>query len=193
MIKGKSAVTQPSGSHYSIEEHGHRFAAWAAAIAAKASPKCRFSVENGKKILEACGFDESFTSPDKLPKPSLFDKKHAEWRDKAIKVAAIIGVKGFKDGVAAKLINCYLKVRFVCGGYHEDERVKNMHPPIDSLLLKGLIQNKEGRFKQQWREFHKKGWSNFESNDYQEVIDLMRKFMGDEPLWKIEEYWPGNR
>ena len=28
----------------------------------------------------------------------------------------------FTHGVAAKLINCYLKSRFVCGGYHAHAR-----------------------------------------------------------------------
>jgi hypothetical protein len=35
---------------YSIEEHKHRFAAWAASRAANVN-KCRFRVEQGKKIL----------------------------------------------------------------------------------------------------------------------------------------------
>ncbi|MBE0440175.1 MAG: hypothetical protein IBX57_10550 [Gammaproteobacteria bacterium] len=36
---------------YSIEEHKHRFAAWAAARAANVNG-CRFTVEQGKDILE---------------------------------------------------------------------------------------------------------------------------------------------
>jgi hypothetical protein len=44
----------------------------------------------------------------------------------------------FTHGIAAKLVNVYLKSVFVCGGRHDHPRVRALHPPIDSLLLDAL-------------------------------------------------------
>ncbi len=92
--------------------------------------------------------------------------------------------------MAAKLINCYLKVRFVCGGHHENEKVKFIHPPIDSVLLKE-IKRKFSNIK------GVKGldasWSNFDEKAYKNAITVIREITKDQPLWKIEEYWQGFR
>jgi hypothetical protein len=96
--------------------------------------------------------------------------------------------------VAAKLINCYFKVRFVCAGQHEHERVKCLHPPIDEVLLKKLAAQNIGGLGEQWRQFSKQRWSKFDSVTYQRVIDCIRGSLAPgEPLWKIEEYWPGHQ
>lgn len=47
---------------YSIEEHKHRFAAWAAGRAATVNG-CRFKVEDGKKILERLDEDQPISLP----------------------------------------------------------------------------------------------------------------------------------
>lgn len=49
----------------------HQFAAWAAATAGSASPKCRFSTADGVGILEAIGFGPSYGKPERLPSPSV--------------------------------------------------------------------------------------------------------------------------
>lgn len=179
---------------YTIEEHKHRFAAWCAARSASASKLCRFKVYQGKEILEACGFKPAFSNPNQLPTPRNIDQKHEEWREDIINMAEKYGLKCFTHGVAAKLINCYLKTRFVCGGYHEHERVKCLHPPIDRLLLGELAKRNVGGFAVQWKEFKEKPWSRFDSNTYQSVIDQIRKSLKkNEPLWKIEEHWEGHQ
>lgn len=180
-------------STYTIEEHNHRVAAWSGATGARASSLCRFKVQTGVKILEATGLDATFATPDHLPEPSKLDTTHKTWREAAIQAARNQGIQ-FTHGVAAKLINCYLKVRFVCGGHHEHERVRCLHPPIDALLLDGLAKQNVGGFKREWREFHGMAWSKFDSATYQNVIDLIRQALPpDEPLWKIEEHWPIHR
>ena len=93
----------------------HRFAAWAAATAARVSPKCRFKAGDGVAILEGLGFGPGYGKPDKLPLPSRFDNQHRKWRVKAIKLAKARRI-GMSHGVAAKLINFYLKSRFICWG-----------------------------------------------------------------------------
>ncbi len=68
---------------YSIEEHKHRFAAWAAGRAATVTG-CRFKVEDGKKIIESSGLMEVAKSIENLPIPSKFDSSHREWRERVI-------------------------------------------------------------------------------------------------------------
>lgn len=100
----------------------------------------------------------------------------------------------FTHGVAAKLINCYLKVRFVCGGHHADERVQMLHPPIDEVLLKELAAMNFGGNAASWRKFRQARWSKFDSETYESVVELIRSSLPpNEPLWKIEEYWRGHQ
>ena len=109
---------------YTIEEHNHRLAAWAASTSASASPLCRFKVEVGVAILENSGFTAlGFATADTLPTSAQLDAAHATWRDTVINSAHELGLT-FTHGIAAKLINCYLKVRLVCAGHHLDERVQ---------------------------------------------------------------------
>ena len=120
-------------SPYSIERHKHRFAAWAASRAASVKGY-RFPVEKGRKILEECGFDENFSTPEQLPvSKEVMNQEHRRWREKIIQASKNNELSGFSHGVAAKLINVYLKCRFVCGGYHAHESVGNLHPPIDEV------------------------------------------------------------
>lgn len=178
---------------YTIEDHKHRLAAWDAASSASASPVCRFKVQHGVQILEACGFDVSFASPDQLPPPPALDKTHNEWR-KAIIAAAKRENLAFSHGIAAKLINCYLKTRFVCGGHHDHNRVKCLHPPIDEVLLKELARRDVGGFRKDWQDFRQRRWSKYDSKTYQTVIGRIRQSLAPEaPLWMIEEYWQGHR
>ena len=177
---------------YTIEEHKHISAAWGAATGARASKLCRFSVSVGKQILEGAGFSAQFTLTN-LPLSTELDQRHAEWRQTVIELAAGMGLP-FTHGIAAKLINGYLKDRFVCGGYHEHERVKCLHPPIDALLLGALAEENVGGHAQQWREFRDQRWSKFDSAMYQAVINLIRESLpAGEPLWKIEQYWRGHQ
>ena len=122
---------------YTVEEHNHRLASWAASTSASASPLCRFKVHKGGAILEACGFVAAFSNPSQLPAPAALAVQHLKWRTAVISAAAKENLI-FTHGIAAKLINCYLKVRFVCGGHHADARVQALHPPIDEVLLKKL-------------------------------------------------------
>lgn len=178
-------------THYYIEQHSHLFAAWAAGRAASVKG-CRFKVRQGREILEACGFTPGFSSPEQLPTPEAIDARHRKWRLAAIKAARSQG-KNLTHGVAAKLINVYLKSRFVCGGHHKHERVRALHPPIDDQLLKALAKNNVGGFAKDWRKARQTRWSKFDSAEYEDVIALIRACQAGRPLWKIEEFWKGNQ
>jgi hypothetical protein len=168
---------------YTIETHKHRFAAWAASRAASVKG-CRFTVEQGKAILETIGINHILSQPDNLPQPQDFDPTHREWRNKVIYVAQELGLK-FTHGVAAKLINIYLKAGFVCAGQHDNPRVQTIHPPIDSLLLDELFRQNLGGFRSEWNTARRIRWSNLDSEQYDNVICHIRLAMQPEQaLWK---------
>ena len=174
---------------YTIERHQHLFAAWAASRAAATVKGCRFKVEQGRAILESCGLAD-LSAPEQLPTSEGIDEQHRHWRTRAIEVAKVQKLP-FTHGIAAKLINVYLKSRFVCGGHCAHERVRNLHPPIDDELLKTLIRLNVGGHAQQWRDA--RPWSKLDSGRYEQLIELIRETLNGEPLWKIEEHWKGNQ
>jgi hypothetical protein len=89
---------------YTIEEHKHRFSAWAAGRAANVNG-CRFSVEQAKTILEAAGLNHLLADPNNLPLPQDIDACHRKWRNSVITAARNLGLI-FTHGVAAKLLSC---------------------------------------------------------------------------------------
>ncbi len=202
---------------YSHETHRHRFAAWAAARAASSSKSCRFAVQLGVALVEHTSLRALAAGWDQLPEAAAFDGAHRAWRQEIVEAAP--GLPGWTrpegaagramtHGVAAKLINVYLKTLFACSvdadpaGLDALRRAKlaAIHPPIDRLLLDALAKKNFEERRRSWRRFRDRGWSAFSSEDYEAVIALIREVTahdneGGEPggggLWKIERYWPG--
>lgn len=195
------------------------FALWCALTAARSSPKCRFSNDEGidiarnssllcyrtldkllKRIaLPASEFSPSKCHPNKFDPNNFplnrFDDLHADIRKELIKAAKekITNKKmKFTHGVAAKFINVYFKAMFlndVSDGCSDQQKIINaFHPPIDRVLLKTLAKKKVGDLEKFWREKANKGWSNFSSDDYEDVIRHI-KYVTKGRLWEIEEYW----
>lgn len=175
---------------YSIEEHKHRFVAWAASRAAS-TKTCRFDVMTGKEIIESIGLNRIISSPENLPDADQMDAVHRQWRQSAIRTAERMGLVGFSHGIAAKLINVYLKGAFVCAGHENQHNVAALHPPIDSLLLDELYSNNVGGLKGDWAIARKRRWSKFDSTEYEAVIEAIRKAIPGTALWKIESFWRG--
>ncbi len=174
------------GKIYDIANHSHRFAAWAAATGASASPKCRFTVAQGKAILEEAGFTASLRKPSQLPSPARMDDAHKKWRERVI-IAARRRKLRFSHGVAAKLINIYLKSRFTLGGHEKHPNGAALHPPIDSLLLKAVKRNNVCSAKL------RTNWSTFDSETYQQIIERLRGMQAGLPFWTIEADWAGHQ
>jgi hypothetical protein len=175
---------------YDIEIHKHRYAAWAASRGASVIG-CRFSVECGRALLENCGFTATLCRPEQLPSPASIDDEHRRWRKIVIRGARPRDLC-FTHGIAAKLINLYLKSRFVCGGHHAHERVRSLHPPIDSRLLLRLAETNFRAREREWRTAANRRWSKLESNEYEQLVALMRHSLKGAALWRIEEHWIGN-
>lgn len=177
---------------YDICEHSHRFAAWCAGRAASRG-KHGFSVELARELLDASVCNDKVCTPDQLPAPAKMDEAHKHWRDQILKRAPEINLH-LSHGIAAKLINVYLKARFVHPHYETDARVSALHPPIDRILLNSLARidlNGKQRF---WRRYANIGWTNFCSDQYEAVIYEIRDALGqDVPMWQIEAHWAGHQ
>ena len=176
---------------YTIHQHCHNFGAWAASRAASVIG-CRFTVAQGKTLLESIGFGLNLNSPAQLPEPDQLDPIHRKWRQQIINHAQILTIP-MTHGVAAKLINVYLKSRFVCGGFAENPKVQALHPPIDSLLLQKLACDDFGGKAKFWSNAYKARWSKFDSDTYENVIQEIRESLNGEPMWKIESFWKGHQ
>jgi hypothetical protein len=180
---------------YSLHDHKHIFSVWAASTAARQSRrKCHFSVETGKKILESADIEKSIKSIPKINNQDKFDEWHKDMCNRLISRAGDFNIKGFSFGVAAKLLNCYLKSYFI----DNLDQFKFIHPPIDRLLLKELADKNFGDRKDSfWRSKEKRGWSNFTEEDYSEVIKIIKETLYKKEagcgLWKIEYYWVGHQ
>jgi len=178
-------MTEP----YTIHMHRHAVACWAAGRAA-AVVGCRFTVEQARMFLESAGFtDETYQDPRDLPQPDNIDFEHRRWCCQIIKTGAKAG-KTITHGVAAKLVNVYLKLRMVCAGFENDTRVAVLHPPIDSVLLGELQKQNVGGFGTQWTET---AWSKFDYKQYQRIINMIRQAIPGLPMWMIEQCWKGYR
>ncbi len=177
---------------YNIETHIHIYSSWAASRAASVITN-RFSVEKGQSILSKSKIKTFINHPDKLPEKEKFDANHFNWRKQLIELSSNVMKKPLTHGIAAKMINIYLKSIIICGGYYRHPKSEAIHPPIDSVLLKELASknfNGNARF---WRMSNKIAWSNFNSEQYQNVIDEIRSGLNGKALWRIEEYWKGHQ
>lgn len=175
---------------YTLPEHMHRFGAWAASRAASVVG-CRFSVLQGKQLLEGTGLQRMALAPDALPEPKSFMAEHRSWRSCMIELAAGEGL-AFSHGVAAKLINVYLKATVLATGHADHPKVAALHPPIDALLLNELRRANFGGNAELWREAARTRWSKFDSEQYEAVIDDIRRGLpAGAGLWRVEENWRG--
>ncbi|SEH23583.1 hypothetical protein [Rhizobium sp. NFR12] len=181
--------------HYGVDEHRRRFAAWTAATAARSSKNCRFTRQQGIFIIERSGLSK-LTGWQDLPLAKDFDDAHSELRMAVLETSRdVLGSsrEGFTHGVAAKLINVYLKCLFLTGpeawsDASMQEKANALHPPIDRFLLGNLAVRDVGGRAGFWRKQLRIGWSNFNSEDYQRTIDNIR-YVTSGALWTIEQYW----
>ena len=118
------------------------------------------------------------------------DAAHRKWRELIIGAAASRGLV-FTHGVAAKLLNVYLKSAFVCGGHHDHPSVKALHPPIDSVLLKALCDENMGGLREEWLKARRTRWSKLNAEGYEAVIAAIRRGMPNVALWEVEQHWRG--
>lgn len=206
-------------SDYTIHEHSHRFAVWAAGRAyARGGEGGGYTVLNAKRMLEGAGLRD-VKSVEDLPESGQIDL----FVDGLIQAVMVSGPRTYthtvfkKDGVPAKreerpfvctygraqkLVNIYLKSKIICGGApHDDMRVAKLHPPLDRQLLAEL--DKLGSkqlgtalcevFREKWNMARAMGtsWTDFNKPTYDAYVAAIKVLQGERPLWAVEEYWMG--
>ena len=104
-------------------------------------------------------------------------------------------------GIAAKILNCYLKVFFL-ESFGNQKFADFIHPPVDAILLKALRKEDKTLFNFKDPIFIHIGvqkiptWTRINENEYKEIIKLMKEFLstkGQNGLWKIESFWIGHQ
>jgi hypothetical protein len=186
---------------YDIYEHVHRLSAWCAGSAILQAVNRRegkkLNVEYCQRIIVAAKLKDKLYRPKSLPNnPVDMDILHKKWRN-SVRAAAKRRGYIFSHGVAAKLINVYFKVGLVTianiNNREIAKRIATFHPPIDGELLSKLVEVDTERTLY-WRKKERDGWSNLKTDEYQDVINEIRKFLApDKRLWMVEIYWPGYR
>ncbi|MBV7547416.1 hypothetical protein KW849_14085 [Pseudomonas sp. PDM26] len=196
-------------SNYSFAEHAHRFAVWAAgrAYSRSGGDGGGYSVPYAQRMLEAAGMRD-INTPEDLPCKEGIDAFIHERIEavRAARPATYVHHKTGKNetfrctyGRAQKLVNVYLKSKLVCGGYHDDERVERLHPPIDRKLLIGLSafcevvadQDEYAEFRKNLLDAQALGdsWVIFSQSTYEAYIKAIQSLQQDKPLWAVEEHW----
>ncbi|RMV72211.1 hypothetical protein ALP05_102096 [Pseudomonas caricapapayae] len=198
---------------YDIYEHRHSLAVWGAGRAySRQGPG--HTIAMAKHLIEKSGLGAINTADHLPPSEKMSDFIHE-------RIQAVIDVsqgvyytkrtKGEPDarealvctyGRAQKLVNMYLKIKIVCAGYHDHPHVKNLHPPLDAVLLEAFNSSIEIDHKSDLKVFRSKlaiakalgkAWTKFDRSTYDAYIAAIRIFQGGQPLWAVERLWSPER
>jgi hypothetical protein len=172
---------------YGLVEHRHRFAVWAGARAAQ---RGFTETKNLRRALEATDIREVLAKPETLEFTAVeFDKAHRGWCRSIFSDLLQLRVDDVTYGRAAKLIAVYLKTIVTMGSGCDTPFGRNMHPPIDRILLQALSRSNRIRspHKAAWRRIN---WTQLDERGYIELIGQLRQVLPPgAPFWTLEEYW----
>ncbi|MCP8633413.1 hypothetical protein PUR31_02270 [Pseudomonas mosselii] len=199
---------------YTMTEHRHRFAIWAAGRAYSRQGPGHTMVVASQLINETrVG---RIATLDDLPPPheidGHLDELFHEVMDRAAKIKY---VRKWKDettglyreeecqlecsfGRAQKLVNIYLKSKLILAGMDESNaKLAKLHPPIDRQLLGAIDRHlntvpfKGSKLQQAFKAALVKGssWTTFDKPAYDAHITVVKEIQQDRPLWGIEWLW----
>lgn len=172
---------------YSIDEHRHRFAVWAAARAAQ---RQFTTVGRLRGALEAAGIREALADPVTWDVSQVdFDTLHRTWCLSICAVLSQEGVAKVTYGRAAKLAAVYLKTMILMGEACGSPLGQHLHPPIDRILLQALATSPvvKSPHKSEWR---KTSWTRLDEAGYYRLLDQLRAVLPEgAPFWRLEEFW----
>ena len=204
---------------YNLDLHKHTLSKWAASRAASQSKGFKFSVELGSKLLlfgkkGSQASDQEFIDYIKQIENFNSQDDYDSWHHQTIvnMTSYIDELKQLLDkhnksfnnytyGIAAKILNCYLKVFFL-ESFGNQKFADFIHPPVDAILLKALRKEDKKLFNFKNSIFTNIGvlkiptWTRINENEYKEIIKLMKEFLsikGQNGLWKIESFWIGHQ
>ncbi len=176
---------------YDFKEHLHRYAVWTAARAQRAFATTAFI----KEAIEKVNLKEEAFKLTHDCNTHEFDGWHSEMCNQLVTVLnrlqeerKTIEVYKYKTeseiefGRAAKIVNIYLKTALVIPNCKSSTPlINNIHPPIDAILLKGLVEN----------ETLEKSccvpWTKMKKEKYIEIINQIRSRYSI--LWMAEHCW----
>jgi hypothetical protein len=172
---------------YDLPEHRHRFAVWAAARAAQ---RGFTTVRNLRNALQATDVRAVLSAPQTLQfSAGQFDNLHRKWCASICATLTERQIRNVTYGRSAKLIAVYLKAVIIMGERYDSPLGRNLHPPIDRILLQALASSEKIKsdHKAAWRS---KNWTQFSETEYYELIGQLRNALPrDAPFWRLEEYW----
>ena len=172
---------------YDLAEHRHRFAVWAAARAAQ---RGFTTVANLRKALESVNIKGIIAAPENLQLDE--EEFNALHRRLCLEICAFLSSRHIKKtthGRAAKLVSVYLKATVLMGDACDSPLARNMHPPVDRILLQNLAASEKikSEHKAAWRSIN---WTQLNQNTYDLLIDQLRSLLPHgAAFWRIEEYW----
>lgn len=172
---------------YDLPEHRHRFAVWAAA---RASQRGFTTVKNLRDALQATDIRKVLSDPRTLQFAAVqFDDQHRSWCSSICSTLSQRQIDNVKYGRAAKLVAVYLKATVIMGAGYDSSFGRNLHPPIDRILLRGLAasHNIASPHKATWKSIN---WTQLDETTYYELIRQLRGVIPNgAPFWTVEEYW----
>lgn len=178
-------------TEYGINQHKHTYACWTAARA-YGRKLAGGGNQQARELIDAVSLQDVVTPDD------LGDDVNAWLLDKMqgiVDYAEQQGIVGITFGRAQKLVNIYLKTTLVCGGHIDHPKVGQLHPPLDFQLIKALkalfrANKADGAYAALVAAQKScSGWTAFSRTDYVAHIKALQLFLGDRPMWMIEEHW----
>ena len=185
-------------SSYNLDFHKHILSKWAASRAASQSKGFKFSVELGSKLLlfgkkGSQASDQEFIDYIKQIENFNSQDDYDSWHHQTIvnmtsytdELKQLLDKhnKSFNNytyGIAAKILNCYLKVFFL-ESFGNQKFADFIHPPVDAILLKALRKEDKKLFNFKNSVFTNIGvlkiptWTRINENEYKEIIKLMKE------------------
>jgi hypothetical protein len=179
---------------YTLSQHHHRFAEWAAARAIQRG-LADVRISTISDALKISGISRVADTARKRPTTAeLFDSAHRRWCRAVMGSFRAAGVGEVSYGRAAKLIAVYLKSRIVLGGHHGHAFARVIHPPIDRLLLQALSAEVRANDRVLATRLRTANWTSLTESGYWDLIDSLRGAGLDRPaFWHVERFWDPRR
>jgi len=180
---------------FRYEKYRHDFASWSAARAAQRGFEGA-TVGVLKQAIEAVGLDVFVnTASNYEMTEAAFDVQHQQWCTEILAFLLAKNVVKATYGLAAKLVNVYLKSAVILGERGKSQLASVIHPPIDGLLLKDIAKNgEEDGISPELRKLCADSrWTTFNEDAYTGLIAALKVEKLHEPhFWMLERYWPGS-
>ena len=172
---------------YTIDEHRHRFATWAAA---RAMQRGLYKTQEIAYAIDHCGIMSVVKNRPQWPNSiDVVDRVQKRLCNRFIRELTLYSHKEPTYGRAAKVVAVYFKVAIVLGGFESTQFGKLLNPPIDRLLLHALMKHSDCNegFIHKWKNV---SWTKLDDRQYFSLVNDLRRLSSNEaPFWRIERFW----